>query len=78
VFILEVIDEFLQSRVTTDVEAVPDRPLGVAVLLGVSIHPNKRRKKERDEERKITLFFAAAIGSEKPKKGSAKLTNPFL
>lgn len=30
------------------------------------------------ERGRRTLFLAAAIGSEKPKKGKARLTNPFL
>ena len=36
------------------------------------------KSNERGYSHQLTFVLGAAIGSEKPKKGRAKLTNPFL
>lgn len=67
----EEVDELLQRDVALDEEAVPNGPFDVVVLCRSSA-------KQQSGIDGRTLFFAIAIGSEKPKNGSARLTNPFL
>jgi hypothetical protein len=70
VLVLEVINELLQSRVVGKFESVPKRPLGLAVLvISDTLLPVFLR---------LTFCLAASMGSENPKKGRARLTNPFL
>lgn len=75
-FSLEEVDQFLKGDISFDEESVPDRPFDIVVLFVEGSLEAVLEGGERVRGR--TLFLAIAMGSEKPKNGSARLTNPFL
>ena len=76
-FSLEQIDQFLKGDIAFDEESVPDRPFDFVVLCFRCVS-FERGMRGREGEEGRTLFLAMAMGSEKPKNGRARLTNPFL
>jgi hypothetical protein len=84
VLVLEVVDDLFERRVALELESVPESPIDVAVL-GEEGEPKyakvvscKNGEESMEIESRQTFCLAAWIGSEKPKKGRARLTKPFL
>lgn len=80
--VLEVVDDRLQRRVAAELESVPERPGNLSVLQckkgGQLYNEMKGGGGESQAAGARTFCFCASTGSEKPKKGRAKLTKPFL
>lgn len=74
---LEPIHEFLKCEIPVNVEMIPQSPLDIAILSGEEVMC-VRFITATSELVGLTFCLAAAIGSEKPKNGKARLTKPFL
>lgn len=83
---LEVFNQAFQRHITSDIEAVPKCEFCFMILYVISGSEELYNLKDYIRLFKIkehfnhsdTLNFGAAIGSEKPKNGRARLTKPFL
>lgn len=69
--LLEPGDNLLERRVVVEFDSVPEGIFNIFVL-------KSRQQQGSNLDVNLTFSVGAAIGSEKPKKGKARLTNPFL
>ena len=87
----EIVDELSKSHLFSvllhplHLKPAPERPLRVVILQGLHhhyvVHPASRHRGNQGAPPVIyslTFILGAAMGSENPKKGRAKLMKPFL